>query len=293
MSEATKERFLYCLARTGSVRAATSIVGVNHSSLYRLKSREPDFKTAWDDAAEYGDGVYAIAGAWTRREREFTEALPRVGWDIEAAAQLAGIPVRLAAMINDRQKPERVTVKSTKHHHDPMTERRSSASPQPTSQKRLSADELEALAQKARTEGKSVTLRENGRPRQFNASELQWYAEQERLFEHENQLTSKMRQFVDRLKQGLTPEQAAAELNVTMEEVDAWQKENSYFLVQRTDLRLRIFASIFTKARTHCSSRGLRSGGPIVPAVDWSCLRAQPNIAEAGPTRTLNHWLSD
>lgn len=88
---------------------------------------------------------------------------------------------------------------------------------------------MEALAQKARTEGKSVTLRENGRPRQFNASELQWYAEQERLFEHENQLTSKMRQFVDRLKQGLTPEQAAAELNVTMEEVDAWQKENSYF----------------------------------------------------------------
>ena len=114
LSEATKERFLYCLAQTGSVRAATSIIGVNHSSLYRLKGREPDFKTAWDDAAEYGDSVHAIAGPWARREREFTDALPRVGWDIEAAAKLAGIPARLATMMHDRPKPERVTAKSAR-----------------------------------------------------------------------------------------------------------------------------------------------------------------------------------
>ena len=120
LSEGTKEWFLYCLAQTGSVRAATSIIGVNHSSLYRLKGREPDFKTAWDNAAEYGDSVHAIAGPWARREREFTDALARVGWDIEAAAKLAGIPVRLATMIHDRPRPERVTAQSARRDHHPM-----------------------------------------------------------------------------------------------------------------------------------------------------------------------------
>ena len=42
-------------------------------------------------------------------------------------------------------------------------------------------------------------------------------------------MTPKMMQFIECLKRDLTPEQAAAELNVTMEDVDTWQKENSYF----------------------------------------------------------------
>lgn len=40
-----------------------------------------------------------------------------------------------------------------------------------------------------------------------------------------------MMQFIECLKRNLTREQAAAELNLTMEEVDAWQKENTYFLM--------------------------------------------------------------
>lgn len=183
LSEATKERFLYCLAQTGSVRAATSIIDVSHSSLYRLKGREPDFKTAWDDAAEYGDSVYAIAGAWTRRERDFTDALPRVGWDIDAAAKLAGIPLRLATMIHDRPKPERVTTKSKGRN--------------PASMKQL---DRETTA---------------------------WEPKTEQMREYERRMTPQVQKVVERMKQKyITPQEAAAELNVPSEAVESWVKEN-------------------------------------------------------------------
>ena len=249
LSEATKERFLYCLAQTGSVRAATSIVGVNPSSLYRLQNREPDFMIAWHRAAEDGDGVQAIAGAWTRREREFADALPRVGWDVEAAAELAGIPARLATMMHDRPRPERVTVQSARPDHHPTKQ------PDKTTTAELKAEQAREYERRMTPQMRQVVecMKQKYLFRREAAAELNIPWEEAQLWENENRaywdeinlfvydyrnnklmedekrMTPKMMQFVQCLKRDLTQEQAAAELNITMEEVDTWQKENSYF----------------------------------------------------------------
>jgi hypothetical protein len=107
-SEATKERFLYCLGEMGSVRGAANAVGVSTGSLYRLKEREPDFAAAWDVAAKRGENVAIIAGPWARREQEFTDALPNFRWDMRAATDAAAIPVRLAEILHDRLTPRHV-----------------------------------------------------------------------------------------------------------------------------------------------------------------------------------------
>ncbi len=75
-SQATKERFLYCLGEMGSVRGAANAVGVSTGSLYRLKEREPDFATAWAVAAERGKNVEMIAGPWARREHRSFAQIP-------------------------------------------------------------------------------------------------------------------------------------------------------------------------------------------------------------------------
>jgi hypothetical protein len=113
LSEATKERFLYCLQEMGSVRAAANAIGVSTGSLYRLREREPDFAAAWEVATNRGESVEIIAGPWARRGREFTAALPKVGWDLEAAANAAGIPLRLAEILHDKLRPEAMVVQKS------------------------------------------------------------------------------------------------------------------------------------------------------------------------------------
>jgi hypothetical protein len=90
------------LRQTGSVRGAADVIGVHTGSLYRFKKREPAFATEWDRAAEHGAMVEKIARPWRQRQHDFFEALPRLGWKLEAAAEAAGIPTRLAEIASSR-----------------------------------------------------------------------------------------------------------------------------------------------------------------------------------------------
>ena len=193
LSDHTKERFLYALQQTGSIRAAASIIGENTGSLYRLRKREPAFAAAWDSAAEHGNAVELIAGQWHMREHDFSQALSRLEWNLEAAARAAGIPTRLATMIIDRIKPERV-------------------------------------AEHVQSPPRTLNVNNNWQARRTVTAPEPSYAELKAEYEASRlRLTPQMQLFIDAIRKRGDVAAAAAYAECTVDQVRAWRKANLFF----------------------------------------------------------------
>src|SRR3990167_5396720 len=61
MPQARLDEFLVRLAESCNMSRAARQAGVAHSTIYRLRARDPDFAAAWQQAIEAGDERVGVA----------------------------------------------------------------------------------------------------------------------------------------------------------------------------------------------------------------------------------------